>query len=240
MAKAKGTQKEEVSFGDPEPEIESTVVEANKEKKIEYGDPEWNDYVMTLFEENELYEKKHPTLNGMRRITQKYIGDVVFSKPVELKSSLDHTCCGRAYCVYELVIDNFLGQNKTRCFGGCGGSYEGNTDKSYAIYPEAIAEGRAETRAYRKALLITVAGAEEIKGQEKVSFESVIPTIADYNEEDPMSSTQEVALQTKGKRIKDFDYDAFLEEFKKEKNVTVLTKKHGHELMNILNEKGKK
>lgn len=211
------------------------------EKQVKYGDPEWSDYVMTLFTEDELYKGKHPTLNGLRRVTEKHLGQIITSEAVELKSSLDHTSTGRAYCVYKISINNFLGSRHYRTFTGCGGSYEGNTDPTYAVYPECIAEGRAEARAFRKALMITVVAADEIKGNEKAAFESVINTVQqeDYDENEVLSETQLKVIEKSAKR-KGIDVESYLDDYKKKNNKETLTKQDGIEILKFLNETSKK
>lgn len=224
-----------ISFGEPE-DIDD-MEDAMSKDQVSYSDPGWNDYVMAHFLPTELYNGKYPTLNGMRRVTELLLGQVVSSKPIILNSSLDDSTNGRAYCVYEIQINNFLGSRHFRTYCGAADSFGGNTDKTYAIYPVAIAEGRAEARAYRKALLLTTVAAEEIKGNEK-SFESVLPDEKkedEYNEKEPLSHGQKVALGVKCSQLK-INKDSFFELYAKEngKEVAKLNKQDGINLMKEL------
>lgn len=226
----------DVTLGEPEDidDVEETKTFKDEEQVIKYGDAGWNDFIMKQFTPDELYNDKHPTLNGMRRVTEKILGQVVTSEIVDLKSSLDHTSNGRAFCHYKIVINNFLGSRHYRTFSGAAGAFDGNTDPIYAIYPEAIAEGRAEARAYRKALMLKNAAADEIKGMEKSSFESVIPSVKEeYNEKEAMSSTQMVVIETKCNKLK-INKDKLIESYKKDKNVSELTKADAIELTKLI------
>lgn len=221
-------------MGEPE-DFDDAAATQTPEGGVKYGDPGWNDFVISKFEEGELYDEKYPTLNGLRRVAENLLGQVVSSRIVELKSSLDHTSEGRAYCTYEISIFNFLGSRLYRTFSGAGGSYLGNTDKTYAIYPEAIAEARAEARAYRKALMLTVASADEIKGMERSTFESVIPSVKqEYDENDDMSPTQVVTIQTKCKKLK-IDVDKLIAETKAELKKDKLSRLDATNLMQKVN-----
>jgi hypothetical protein len=192
---------EEDDFESLENDFELLDENEAQEKEVQElpkrGSVEWNDYVMSQFTSEELYNDKYPTLNGMRRVALLLLGEPIVSAPKDLKASLDHTSNGRAYCVYELAYFN---GNYTRVYSGAADSFEGNTDKNYAIYPVCIAESRAEARAYRKALLLTTVTAEEIKGNEQV-FESVITTKSEYNEKLPISDTQTKIIDTFIKKL---------------------------------------
>lgn len=157
---------EEWKHTPPEPEVKLPPVP-------DYNSPEWEDYVLSLFTEKELAEGKYPKLNGLRRVAGLLLGEVIDSSPIDMISQqvLDHN--GRAAVTYRLVFlwklglspasETFLGEDlPQRVFTAIGGSHAGNTDDIVAKYPEAIAETRAEVRAYRKALRLSVVGADEI------------------------------------------------------------------------------
>lgn len=178
---------------------EEESVDENYETIPDYGSENWENYVMKQFLPEELYEGNYPTLNGMRRVCLKVLGNIVSSKPVQVISNLPNS----SYCVYELVLENGL------CFGAAADGHQENINGPYVIYPTAIAESRAEARTYRKALLISTASAEEIKGNEK-TFNSVLTTVSDYNEKDPISQQQKTIIESKCKQL-GIDLAKFLE-----------------------------
>lgn len=136
----------------PETEVET--------KEIGYFDEEWSDYVLSLLTDKEK-ENEVPKINGLRRLTEQLLGQIVNTKPISLINGV---------CIYEVQIlwqRNSLGhidnQYATlRTYGGIGSANEGNTDGEYSKYAEAVAETRAEGRALRKALRLNCLFAEEM------------------------------------------------------------------------------
>ena len=191
---------------EPEDMDDTEVAVVNK---IRYGSLEWNDFVMSHFQPNELYNEKYPTLNGMRRVSETLLGQTIVSEVKQLHASLDPDSTGRSYCVYSISINNFCGSRHYRTFNGAAEAYAGNiSGDTYAVYPVTIAESRAEARAYRKALLLTTVTAEEVKGNEKV-FENVKE---EYNEDEDMSSQQETIIKHKCLQLK-IDKSKFMIQF---------------------------
>ena len=167
----------------------------SEEDVPEYGSEGWEDYVMSQFNENELYvdeaQKKYPTLNGMRRVSLSTLGRPIKSGPVSVVSNLSDA----SYCIYELVFES------GHTFSAAADGFPSNIAGSYSIYPTAMAESRAEARAYRKALLLSTAAAEEVRGNEKV-FSTVLQTVKEYDSEGDISSQQISIIETKCKSMK--------------------------------------
>ena len=177
---------------------------SNEEKEIpEYGDEKWEKFVMDSFLQDELYiddkGNGYPTLNGMRRITLLILGNVVRSGPVHVVSNPPVS----SYCIYEIELDDGT------VYGATADACIDNISGNYSIYPTAIAESRAEARAYRKALLLRTASAEEIKGNEK-AFNTVLESVKEYDTEGDISAQQISIIQTKCKKLK-IDQNKFLE-----------------------------
>jgi hypothetical protein len=202
----------------PEDELENEVVEINVPS---YGDEGWEDYVMSQFTEKELYNAKYPKLNGLRRVGLKLLGRVIKSYPVKIERNWDGT--GSACCIYEIEFENGI------TYSAVGDASPYNMDDVYNIYPSLIAENRAEARTYRKALLLSVVAAEEVK-ENKESFTSVLSSTGEYNDEDPMSTQQETIIKTKCKQL-NLDYESFI----KDSNLVKPTRKDAIELINKLN-----
>lgn len=165
---------------------------------VKYGSEEWEQHVMSQFLPSELYNGEYPTLNGMRRVTINTLGKVISSKPTMITNQLP----GAASCIYELVVDSFIG---ILSIGASADATQENISGIYNIYPTAIAESRAEARAYRKLLMLSTVSAEEVKGNES-SFNSVIQsgviqTDGNFDEKAPMSSQQEKLLKTKTSKL---------------------------------------
>ncbi len=181
-------------------ETEEQLAELESEEELtepEYGDPGWQEYVLSFFHENELYDNKYPTLNGMRRVSQKLLGDLEYSGIVSLNASMPDDNNGRAYCTYELVFSDFLGKGR-RVFRASADAHQYNMNDTYCIYPVAIAENRSEVRAYRKALMLSVVGAEEMKDNNVTHFESIL---SNTGSNEKMTSMQELIIKTRSEPL---------------------------------------
>ena len=154
----------ESTTGSAEPNPPKTLEEAIGAK---YGTPQWQDYVMAQFQEDELVDGC-PKCNGMRRVAQLVLGDIVSSKPSQV-FVVGHE--PRTVTVaYEIVFDwklntvvdygNLMQMSSDfRTFGGLADCTEEKT--VYGRHPAATAESKAEARALRKALALNVVTAEE-------------------------------------------------------------------------------
>lgn len=169
-----------------------------------YSSSEWSDWILTQFQDNELVgEKKCPNIDGLRRVTELVLGDIVESRPVDVRVFRnDSQDLGHATVVYAVKILWKLGMPAyiehesdfvTKTFCGLAGANIHNTDADYAIFPEAIAESRAEARALRKALRLNKVSAEEIvTGEtiERAKQTMMVVQDIEWNEEDPISPNQ--------------------------------------------------
>lgn len=197
----------------------------------EYTSTLWSDFLMAQFDEDEL-PNGNPTVPAMRRLVNRFLGDILFSGAIETNHYYPSNPMevGRASCVYEIKIawkkdgsiwltedDVMTGKFPTRVFRGSAGSFLGNTDDDFAIYPEAIAETRAESRALRKALgLQNVVAHEEVTNKDaRDSVESSLrqgkDPVADdeWHEDDSISSSQKLHIEAKCNML-GIDVDKFI------------------------------
>lgn len=133
---------------------------AKKEEKVVplMTDPAWDDYVMSLFDSNELVDG-HPNVAGLRRMARLLLGEIIVSKPTAVFASEGNktTVC------YEVMIN--CGDGRMLNFGDVADVTEYNTDLPFCLHPAAVASTRAEARALRKALCLKKASSEELNGK---------------------------------------------------------------------------
>ena len=159
---------------DEEEEMVVPAVEPPARTMPYYHDPEWNDYVMGQFAPEELVDGKYPNVNSLRRMAELLLGDIVFSGPIKVEQTMDPEHTGKAVVVYKITIDWKLDQYPItmgidlaagypqRSFLSVASCWVGNTDDMFAVFPESIAETRAEGRTLRRALRINVVCADEL------------------------------------------------------------------------------
>lgn len=140
--------------------LETTVMnEVAEESKPNITDPNWTEYVLSQFTENEK-DKGMPKVDGLRRVAHLLLGP--FSEDTQVIQCPTTDNAGRATVVVRIEF-----KDKTY-FSGVADVYSGNTDRKFAVHPTATAETRAEGRALRKALKLTkVLSAEELYGADQ-------------------------------------------------------------------------
>jgi len=183
-------------------ELEAIFTEDDTENDTpSYLSSEWNDFVISQFSEDEITDG-NPNVNGLRRVTEKLLGPILSSRPVWIDQK--NGSPGHASCVYEISIlwkrneDGFvdIGDYGIRMFGAAAGSFEGNTDNEFALYPEAIAETRAEVRTLRKALRLHTVAAEEITNKAKLYIDLKGKQV-EWNENDLADPIQTKTIKNK-------------------------------------------
>jgi hypothetical protein len=214
-----------VVFG--EEESISVVDQDLEEVEMDRSSPGWSDYVISLFREDEMMVKndnKYPTLKGLRRVFYTLFGAPIFSGVIDYSSPTTESSPGRAHANYELM---FYDCGREMRYRGAADAYPGNIAGGYQVYPLAIAENRAEARAYRKALMLNIVTAEEM-GNEEQHFVSVLSSTGEFNETEPMNDNQMLVVKNKSKEL-NIDPDKFLDFMKKDLGVDKLSKKEGLE-----------
>lgn len=172
-----------------------------------YNEDGWADYVMSQFKEDELVEG-NPTIVGLRRVAENLLGPIVESGPVSLQSNtLGPDIPPQSACTFRILFDWML-SGEGRTFVGAGGSWLGNSDEPYSLYPEALAETRAEARALRRALKLGQVSHEELTTK-KVEDVLKMKDKTEWDENDPISSVQINFLKTNCDRL-GIDLDKFI------------------------------
>lgn len=187
--------------------------------KPDYLSPEWSDFVMSQFSDREIVDsEKHgkmPTLSGLRRVSQTLLGDVVESYPEHIQSEFGinnfNQAKSSAVIKYTVVFD-WGGSGEIRKFSAMAEVNTENTDTLFLGYPVATAESRAESRAYKKALLFKGLTSDEIPRDKNVAegvsvLLSKGATSGEIDNDGPITSQQKQIIS---KRCKDLDINLLL------------------------------
>lgn len=161
--------------------------------------PEWHEYAMTLFQEDEMMNG-HPLVAGLRRVTELVLGPIVFSGPTWVKPTERDDHHGRATVIFTVEFASGL-----RC-SEVADSWEGNTDDMFCAFAVAIASTRAEARALRKVLKIKGVAAEELTKKDTAKIvrdlsKQTSSSSGDYNDSARMSDAQSNFIDVKCKQL---------------------------------------
>ena len=139
------------------------------EVQPKFTDPTWSDWVQAQLASDELIDGA-PKTDGLRRLVEKYIGDIVEMDSVIVQPP-NPTNHERAVVSVTITI-NCQDERQLR-FSGSADACTRNSDPPYNMYPTAIAETRAYGRAFRNALRIRNAVAEELSNNASYAAENV-------------------------------------------------------------------
>lgn len=164
--------------------------------------PEWNDYVLGLFDEKELYDGR-PLCAGLRRVAELLLGRIMISRPTQVfppDNSGDEV--GRSTVIWEVVFQD------GSLFSDVADSWLGNTDNAFCPFNTATAATRAEGRALRKALRLKTVAAEEMTKKDTASVvrefskaKEMVATEGEYNMEGTMTDPQAKLIDTKASQL---------------------------------------
>lgn len=200
--------------------------------------PEWQNFVLAQFRQEEL-DDKYPKLVGLRRVAQELVGEIISSMPIKLDTIVDdRNPCGRSSCIYEVVFDTLSGEKVK--FGAAASSWSGNTDDEFQVYTEAIAESRAEARALRKALNLNTVSRDEMPSPDK-NIKEIVRNLSaqqaersgSWSEDDDISTSQKFMIQKTCDRL-GIDLNKFLAQ-EKLNDIDTIKKKDAASLIELLN-----
>jgi hypothetical protein len=174
--------------------------------------PEWNDYVLSLFEPTELYNDR-PQVHGLRRVAELLLGRVVSSRPSQVFPPESAETLGRATVVWEIVFED------GSLFSDVADCWEGNTDDAFCVFNTATAATRAESRALRKALRLRTVSSEEMTTKDTASIARSISqttsksktTEGEYDTSGRMTDPQANFIDSKCKQL-NLDVSVFFKE----------------------------
>jgi len=121
--------------------------------------PEWNDYVLSKFDDAEMVEG-YPTCAGLRRVTELLIGPITECE-VDVLDCPNEANQYRAVCKCTITVQ-YGYDIPAKIYSDVADVYAGNTDPMFARHAVASAATRAEGRALRKLLKLRVIAAEEV------------------------------------------------------------------------------
>ena len=195
--------------------------------------PEWHEYAMTLFTEDEMMNG-HPLVTGLRRVAELVLGPMVFSGPTWVKPTERDDHHGRATVVFTVEFANGV-----KC-AEVADSWEGNTDDMFCAFAVAIASTRAEARALRKVLKIKGVAAEELTKKDTAKIvrdlsQQKSSTGGEYEDQGRMSDAQYNFIDVKCKQLNVDGRKLFKDVFKVDNNRKI-SKKVASDIIDVLND----
>lgn len=143
------------------------------------GSQAWQDYVMNKFYEKELIDNpqdsndKLPCLAGLSRVGHELF-EIIFSGAIEIMPNIinGHPSATVVYKIDFFEVDED-GNGQVKTYTAVGDAWIDNMNQNYNGYPSAIAESRAEARAWKKVLHLRNKPAYEEISDKIEGFESV-------------------------------------------------------------------
>lgn len=196
-------------------------------------EPEWNEYVLRHFSDNEMFDGM-PLTHGLRRVVELLMGKIIFSGVDQVFPPSESDAIGRSTVVWKIVLED------GSTFSDVADSWEGNTDDTFCAYNTATAATRAEGRALRKALRIRVVAAEEVtkKDTAKIVRDMVkkqnTESNGEYDSAGRMTDPQANFINGKSKQL-NVDASKILKEIISVKSVSKTTKKQASDAIELMN-----
>jgi len=160
-----------------------------KESPPSMNDPEWTQYVLGKFTDDEI-DGKNPRVEGLRRVAQELLGHIseegcnLVAAPT---IDNDMRACVKAW----IVIDDGVRQCR---FEALADANAANCQAEFGYYPTAMADTRAKGRCFRNALnLKRVLAAEEIN--------PALSMQKDDNDNDAIDPSQSTAIRIMCNRL---------------------------------------
>lgn len=194
----------------------------SENEKPSFNSPEWNDYVLSLFTNEELVDG-NPTVDGLRRVTELVLGKIVNTKVdiVQSPTMSNGYCCVLKYKIKIITEDEEKNTLSYEAAADCSAS---NCDARFAVFATAVAETRAEGRVLRKALrLRKVIAAEEaaaVPHEDSLSDGKITPTQIKFIE--VLCQRNDINIVKYLSAAKDFKFTGRLEDIPYKSAVTVI------------------
>ena len=144
-------------------EEEYDVVDNDSKTPSEY-DPEWSEYLLDQLSDSELINGA-PTVDGLRRITEKCFGEIIGSNSTIIESPTSQNNQRCTIC-HTLTISKYR-SSQSISVDGCVDVLYHKTPYPFKDHLVATADTRAEGKALRRALKIRVATAEELQNEDE-------------------------------------------------------------------------
>ena len=186
-------------------EIKQQTVAA-KEQSPKRGTKEWNDFVMSKFNDDERVSYKTPEgrtieavrADGLRRVGELVLGNILYSGPVT--SSVNYSGPKGLPCAnvqYKIVLEGPTGYISE--FQSLGEVSYLNTEDSFLGFALLTAETRAKGRAWREALGVKTYAIEEFSGKKDTAAAVAEVSSADWKEQPITTSQQRTIKNLAGK-----------------------------------------
>ena len=194
----------------------------SENEKPSFNSPEWNDYVLSLFTNEELVDG-NPTVDGLRRVTELVLGKIVSTRVdiIQSPTMSNGYCCVLKYKIKIITEDEEKNILSYEAAADCSAS---NCDARFAVFATAVAETRAEGRVLRKALrLRKVIAAEEaaaVPHEDSLSDGKITPTQIKFIE--VLCQRNDINIVKYLSAAKDFKFTRRLEDIPYKSAVTVI------------------
>jgi hypothetical protein len=181
------------------------IVEEKVQVIPAYGSEEWQEFLIGQLSAKEK-EGNFPKCFGLRRLAQRFLGDIVESGPIQVFAPTAQDTPGRATVVWRVVIEwrqsvaQYVDINTykgdRREFSDVADCWIGNTPATYAVHPSSTAATRAEGRALKKALMLNILTAEEMNSDKSAEIivekqvEKLMGENVEWSPEDKIASSQ--------------------------------------------------
>ena len=202
---------------------DSGYINDNDQERPREYDPEWSEYLLDQLSDHELINGA-PTVDGLRRITEKCFGEIVQSCTdiVETPTSQNNQRCTIRHTLNIIKYSS----DHAITVDGCVDVLYHKTPYPFKDHLVATADTRAEGKALRRALKIRVVTAEELQNEDA---DDALSSDALVNDQ------QILALNQLCKRL-DVSVVSFVSEEYKVKQINELRNLEGRLLISKLSE----
>jgi len=219
-------------------DIYNSLDEPEQPKRPRYVDPEWHDFVMSQFVPEELDNHGNPKVDGLRRVAEGLLGEIVESRPVQSSSSADLAA------VNWLLVINWACDNpyvdiqsnvplQTKSFGAFADACSQNCKSPYSKFLASMADTRSEAKALRRALRLRCIASEEAELGEVNTFEEKTSD-GSYKGDALINEQQRMMIMVISERLK-IDQNKLVTSLFPEKSLDKLTKENAATVITTLN-----
>lgn len=214
-------------------ETSEEVIEQTKQSK--YTDPTWHDFVMSQFVPEELDPKGNPKVDGLRRVVEGLLGEIIESRPIQSSADSNLSAVNWYLAINWVCGSEYVDLNnppEKRIFGAFADASVQNCKAPYNKFLSSLADTRAESKALRRALRLRCISSEEAELGETDTFEEKV-TDGNYNGEAPINQQQKMMIKVISERLSIDPEKLAKKTYNKE--VDKLTKENGANLIVLLN-----